>query len=231
MLKLFQYPKGYRYNNDSLLLFDFLSKQNLQGNVLDIGCGCGILGILIKQKFPNSKVFMLDIQQKNIDLTCKNSIENGLNVKTICQDFLYFKSDIRFDYLVSNPPFYKQNTQKTDNLHMNISRYQEFMPLEKMIAKINSIIKPNGKIYMCYEAEFLDAICAYFMQYKIKLTKLQFIHSNNAKSARLILLEARKNSKSPIEILPPLFMYENDKLSQAIEEIYKTTGTISYDLQ
>ncbi|MBF7048796.1 methyltransferase, partial [Campylobacter volucris] len=59
MLKLFQYPKGYRYNNDSLLLFDFLSKQNLQGNVLDIGCGCGIIGLLIKQKFPNSKVFML----------------------------------------------------------------------------------------------------------------------------------------------------------------------------
>ncbi|MBT0606335.1 methyltransferase, partial [Campylobacter lari] len=50
MLKLFQYSKGYRYNNDSLLLFDFLSKYNLKGNILDIGCGCGILGLLIKQK-------------------------------------------------------------------------------------------------------------------------------------------------------------------------------------
>lgn len=230
MLKLFQYKKGYRYNNDSLLLFDFLSRQKLQGNILDIGCGCGILGLLIKQHFPKSQVYMLDIQEKNIQITYKNSKENQLEIEAICKDFLDFKSNIKFDYLISNPPFYKPNTTKSEDLHLRISRYQEFMPLEKMINKINSLIKPNGKFYMCYDCDFIDKICSYLCDFKIKITKIQFIHTNNTKSARLVLIEAKKNSKSPLQVLKPLFMYENDILNKDIKAIYNKIGTISYDI-
>ncbi|EAI3904836.1 methyltransferase domain-containing protein [Campylobacter lari] len=230
MLKLFQYSKGYRYNNDSLLLFDFLSKNNLKGNILDIGCGCGILGLLVKQKFPNSKVYLLDIQEQNIELSYKNAKENKLEIQSICEDFLNYKSDIKFDFLISNPPFYKKNTQKSQDLHLCISRYQEFMPLEKMFAKINTLIKPNGSFLMCYEASFLDEICAYLKQFKLKLVSLQCIHTNTQTNARLVLMHIKKNSKSPCVIMPTLFMYENNVLNPKISEIYENTGTISYDM-
>ncbi|EGK8091204.1 methyltransferase [Campylobacter lari] len=230
MLKLFQYSKGYRYNNDSLLLFDFLSKNNLKGNILDIGCGCGILGLLIKQKFPNSNVYLLDIQEQNIKLSYKNAKENKLKIQGICEDFLNYKSDIKFDFLISNPPFYKKNTQKSQDLHLCISRYQEFMPLEKMFAKINTLIKPNGSFFMCYEASFLDEICAYLKQFKLKLVSLQCVHTNAQTNARLVLMHIKKNSKSPCVIVPTLFMYENDVLNQKISEIYENIGTISYDV-
>ncbi|AJC89285.1 methyltransferase [Campylobacter lari] len=230
MLKLFQYLKGYRYNNDSLLLFDFLSKYNLKGNILDIGCGCGILGLLIKQKFPNSNVYLLDIQERNIKLSYKNAKENKLEIQGICEDFLNYKSDIKFDFLISNPPFYKKNTQKSQDLHLCISRYQEFMPLEKMFAKINTLIKPNGSFFMCYEASFLDEICAYLKQFKLKLVSLQCVHTNIQTNARLVLMHIKKNSKSPCVIVPTLFMYENDVLNPKISEIYENTGTISYDV-
>ncbi|EAL2459066.1 methyltransferase domain-containing protein [Campylobacter lari] len=230
MLKLFQKTKGYRYNSDSLLLFDFLSKQNIKGNVLDIGCGCGILGLLIKQKFPNSKVFMLDIQDENIQLTHKNAKENNLEIQSFCGDFLEYNSDIKFDFLISNPPFYKKNTQKSQDLHLCVSRYQEFMPLEKMLFKINSLIKPNGSFFMCYEASFLDEICAYLKEFKLKLTALQCIHTNIQTNARIILMHIKKNSKSPCTIMPALFMYEENILNPKIDEIYKNIGTISYDI-
>ncbi|MCR6593581.1 tRNA1(Val) (adenine(37)-N6)-methyltransferase [Campylobacter insulaenigrae] len=230
MLRLFQYKKGYRYNNDSLLLFNFFSQQNLQGNILDIGCGCGILGLLTKQYFPKTQVYMLDVQEKNIQLTYRNSKENQLEIQTICKDFLDFKSDIKFDYLISNPPFYKLNTTKSENLHLNISRYQEFMPLEKMINKINSLIKTNGKFYMCYDCSFTDEICSYLYKYKIKPTKIQFIYTDDKKPARLVLIEAKKNSKSPLQVLTPIFMYKNDMLSENIKAIYDKLGTISYDI-
>ncbi|EAK0810976.1 MULTISPECIES: tRNA1(Val) (adenine(37)-N6)-methyltransferase [unclassified Campylobacter] len=230
MLKLFQYSKGYRYNNDSLLLFDFLSKNNLKGNILDIGCGCGILGLLVKQKFPNSKVYLLDIQEQNIELSYKNAKENKLEIQSICEDFLNYKSDIKFDFLISNPPFYKKNTQKSQDLHLCISRYQEFMPLEKMFAKINTLIKPNGSFFMCYEASFLDEICASLKQFKLKLVSLQCIHTNTQTNARLVLMHIKKNSKSPCVIMPTLFMYENNVLNPKISEIYENTGTISYDM-
>ncbi|EAK9868685.1 methyltransferase domain-containing protein [Campylobacter lari] len=230
MLKLFQLPKGYRYNNDSLLLFDFLSQHHLKGNILDIGCGCGILGLLTKQKFPNSKVYMLDIQEQNIKLTRKNAKENNLEIQSFCEDFLNYNSDIKFDFLISNPPFYKKNTQKSEDAHLCISRYQEFMPLEKMLAKINSLIQPNGSFFMCYDANFLDEICAYLKEFKLKLVALQCVHSNPQTNARIILMHIKKNSKSPCVIMPTLFMYNNNTLNPKIQEIYNTTGTISYDI-
>ncbi|TXE78133.1 methyltransferase [Campylobacter peloridis] len=230
MLKLFQNKKGYRYNNDSLLLFDFLSQQNLKGNILDIGCGCGILGLLVKQKFPKTKVFLLDIQEQNINLTNKNAKENNLEIQSFCENFLNYTSKIKFDVLISNPPFYKKNTQKSQDLHLCISRYQEFMPLEKMLAKVNSLIKPNGDFFMCYDASFLDEICSYLSQFKLKLIKLQCVHTNTQKNARLILMHIKKNSKSPCMIMPTLFMYNQNILDPKIDEIYENTGTISYDI-
>lgn len=230
MLKLFQYPAGYRYNSDSLLLFDFLSQDKIQGNVLDIGCGCGILGLLVKKYFENSKIYSIDIQEKNIHLAQKNADENNLEIKTICDDFLNFSSTMKFDFLISNPPFYKKDTKQSSNLHLSISRYQEFLPLEAMIKKINSIIKPNGSFFMCYDVSFLDEICLCLNKYKLKLHKIQFIHSNENKPARLVLIKAKKNSKNPCIILPPLFMYKGDKLNKKIEDIYTSVRTQSYDL-
>lgn len=46
---LSQLKDGYRYNSDSIFLYDFIKKRGFKGVVLDVGCGCGIVGALLKK--------------------------------------------------------------------------------------------------------------------------------------------------------------------------------------
>ena len=51
---LYQPESGYCYNSDSLFLYDFVNKLNPKGDMLDVGAGCGIVGLLCAR--DNKKV-------------------------------------------------------------------------------------------------------------------------------------------------------------------------------
>ena len=45
-LELYQLENGYRYNSDTLFLYDFIADK-IRGESLAVGCGCGVLGLLV----------------------------------------------------------------------------------------------------------------------------------------------------------------------------------------
>ncbi|ELK0694451.1 hypothetical protein QJF06_000033 [Campylobacter upsaliensis] len=60
ILKFFQFPNAYRYNSDSLLLSAFILEDKLnQKTLLDVGAGCGIIGILLKGYNANFKILSI----------------------------------------------------------------------------------------------------------------------------------------------------------------------------
>ena len=49
---LYQPESGYCYNSDSMFLYDFVSSFKPKGEVLDVGAGCGIVGLLVARDNP-----------------------------------------------------------------------------------------------------------------------------------------------------------------------------------
>lgn len=230
-LLFYQLKQGYRYNSDSLLLFDFVSKQNLQNkSLLEVGCGCGIIGILLKNAYPKLKLSLLDIQEQNCMLSQKNLEQNKIEAQVICEDFRNFKSKEKFDFVLCNPPFYRQGAMQTQNSHKAISKFAQFLPLEELISKANSLLKANASLYLCYEAGALQELCVILQKYKLKLTQMLSIYKDKESRARLIIIEAKKSSKSECKILKPIFMYENKELSSYAQELYKKLRIKSSDL-
>ena len=200
-----QYKDSYRYNSDSLLLSNFILEENLKGDVLDIGCGCGIVGIILKSNFPNISLNLLDIQEKNITLCKLNLLKNEINANVFYSDFLKFDVDMKFDFLVSNPPFYRDGAQNSKSEHKNISKFEKFLPLDLFVKKVNSLIKPNGNFYFCYESLAFSRICLVLQKYKFYIDKACFVHSDLNKNARLVLIKAKKGSNAINKISPPIF--------------------------
>ena len=74
----------------------------LKGQILDIGCGYGPIGIYIAKKY-NLSVDMVDINLRSLDLAFKNSLLN--NVKTnVFESDLYSNITKKYDFIVTNPP-------------------------------------------------------------------------------------------------------------------------------
>ena len=230
ILKFFQFSNAYRYNSDSLLLSVFILADKLsQKTLLDVGAGCGIIGILLKSFNTNLKLSLLELQKENIMLIQENLKQNNFKAEILHKDFKEFKNEKRFDCIVCNPPFYRQEAQKSTNLHKSISKSASFLPLEDFVRGVNSLLAPRGVFYFCYEALALSEICVILEKYKLKMTKIRFIHSKKSVKARLILVKVAKSVKSLCEISSPLFVYEEGILSKEMRELNTKFRIESYD--
>jgi len=221
-LHLFQYEDGYRYNSDSLILYDFISNLNPKGKVLDIGSGCGIVGLLLKRDFTEICLNQIDIQPLHVELTKKNADKNSLDSKVLHVDILNHNFEEKFDMIVTNPPFYNKGSQKSENEALRVSRYADILPFEKLCKSVSSIVSPRGSFIFCYDAKQLDFLLSSLLSYKFKVNEMRFVHTKTSKEASLVLIHAKKSSKSLCKILPPLYMDSID-----MQDIYENTKTKS----
>lgn len=95
------FSKGELDFGTNLLIKNAL-KIVLKGNILDLGCGYGPIGIVFK-KMNNVNVDMIDINKRAIHLTKMNAKENNVSVNCYYSDG--FENVIgKYDYIISNPP-------------------------------------------------------------------------------------------------------------------------------
>lgn len=95
------FSKGELDFGTNLLIKDVL-KLNISGDILDLGCGYGAIGIILA-KLTNSNVMMSDVNRRAIHLTKMNAKKNGVSVNAIESDG-YENIDNSFNYIISNPP-------------------------------------------------------------------------------------------------------------------------------
>ena len=75
------------------------------GNVLDIGCGYGAIGLTLAIHNPNIHIVGVDVNERALNLFNKNAHAIGLSQRVTClRSDVYEKIEGEFEYIVSNPP-------------------------------------------------------------------------------------------------------------------------------
>jgi len=223
-LVLYQPKSGYCYNSDTMFLYDFISKFNIKGDVLEVGGGCGVLGLLVKRDFKINLTF-IEKQKIMAEFIKRNLKENSIEAEVIEADFLEYKFNKKFDFIISNPPFYK-GTLKSDNEIIKIARYEEYLPMEEFFNKVNVTLKERGEFIFCYDAKRVDEIIKNLPK-PLKITDIRFMHPRINKEASLVMVKTKRHAKSMVKIHPPLIGFEGDEYSKEASEIYKKANTKS----
>jgi len=223
-LTLYQPKDGYCYNSDTMFLYDFISKFKPKGSVLEVGGGCGVLGLLLKRDFDIELTFV-EKQEIMCEFIKKNLKANGLEAEIVCGDFLEADFDKRFDFIISNPPFY-QGSLKSDNEIKKIARYEEFLPMKEFFKKVNSLLSERGEFMFCYDAKRIDDIILN-MPKPLKVIDVRFMHPRIDKKATLIMIRAKRHAKSMVTIHPPLIGFDDAGYSEEAAGIYKKAATKS----
>lgn len=82
-------------------------KFSTEDSVLDLGCGCGVVGILAAKQIGVEKVVMCDVSQNAVLLSKQNAAANGVEGVTIRQsDGLKEVPETGFTLILSNPPYH-----------------------------------------------------------------------------------------------------------------------------
>jgi tRNA1(Val) A37 N6-methylase TrmN6 len=235
-MQLYQPKDGYCYNSDTYCLYNFitvcLSKfKNIHGDILDIGAGSGILGLLLSKEYENISLNSCEIQDEFEFLAKKNASVNNIKLNLYKGDYPKIDFDKKFDIVVSNPPFYPSCVVKTTNENIKIARYNDSLPLEDFISKTSKILKPKGKFFFCYDVKLLNDIISLLKKHKLNLESMQFLHPKANKEASLVMIYARKDSKSMLEVKSPFIMFENNNFSKNMQDIYDRCNTHSIKVE
>ena len=225
---IYQPKRGYCYNSDTIFLYDFISRFPLKGEVLDVGTGSGILALLVARDFERAKVSAIEIQEHFVQFAKINSVVNKKNITIYFGDFLYMEFEKRFDFLIANPPFYHHNVLRSKNEMVDTARHCSHLPFSKFLQKANRILKPRGGILFCYDAKQIQDIIYQLKWYKFTIEKMRFVHPYRNRAASLVMVYAKKSSKSLAQIMEPLIVFkENGEYQESVKKIFERVGVHS----
>jgi len=210
---LYQPTSGYCYNSDSIFLYDFISLFKPKGKLLDVGCGVGIVSLLISRDFA-LETTIIDKQESMLQYAKHNFALNDIKVSAHLGDFISFEPDELFDIVVSNPPFYDSRVTQSENTHLNIARYAHHLPFDLFAQKVKKILKPRGWFIFCYDAKQIDILLKELRNSNLNPEVIQFVHSKIDRESKLVMIAARMNSKSMTKILPPFIVFDEDSSYQ-----------------
>ncbi len=117
--------------------------------ILDIGCGSGLIALMLAQRCNEAKIHAIDIDagavlqsEENID---NSPWKNRLSVEHISLQNFAEKSTETFDLIVSNPPFFNRSLH-TPNANRTLARHNDSLPHDDLINSCKRLLNPQGRI-------------------------------------------------------------------------------------
>lgn len=215
-LKIRQSKRGYRFNLDSLILAHFVFVKSRSVN-LDLGCGNGIIALVLACRFAQSRWHGLEVQQGLASLAKKNVLQNDLGQRVSIEtgDARDIKKIYRagfFDAVVFNPPYRKMDSGRINPLpEKAIARHEISGSLEGFLFAARYALKPGGRVFTIYPATRLVELIALFRKNDIEPKRMKPVYSDAASDAEFVLIEGRSGSREELKMEPPLYIYEERK--------------------
>lgn len=92
-----------KIDTGSAVLLDVLAGEGLQGSVLDLGCGYGVIGIILKKRNPSLSVLAVDVNPRAVELTGINAEKNQVDILARVSDRFENVTET-FNTVITNPP-------------------------------------------------------------------------------------------------------------------------------
>jgi tRNA1Val (adenine37-N6)-methyltransferase len=234
-LRIFQKKKGYRFSLDALLLAQFASLRK-RARFIDIGCGSGVILFILAKRFPTTTGVGLEIQENLSALAKKTSQINHLDsrveivhgnahsVKNIFQERI-------FDSVIFNPPYRKLNSGRINPVEEKaIARHEIKGSLKDFLNAAKYLLKPAGTVFTIYPAKRLVELVYLFRSSGFEPKRMKLIFSNMHSDAVFALVEGKKGGREQLQIEPPLFIYEHEKIhSQDMSAIFNDLSRFPID--
>ena len=214
--QIIQSPTIFSYSLDAVLLANFTYVPINKGNILDLCTGNGVIPLFLAKR-TKGKITGLEIQNRLVNMANRSVKLNGMEEKiNIMEGDLKERHEglnqSYYDVVTCNPPYFStpNTTEHNQNEYLTIARHEVCCTLEDVVKACKLYVKPGGKVSMVHRPERLVDMLTLFRKYQIEPKRIQYVYPKVDKAANTILLEGIRDGKTGLQVLPPLFIYEDD---------------------
>ena len=214
--KIFQDNDCFSFSLDSIMLANFATIRLRDKNIVDLGCGNGVIPLILSLR-TDKDIVGVEIQEKMANMARKSVEYNKLSdrIKIInanmkeFSDSNFFES---FDLVTCNPPYFKVNDKNyfNDSYEKMIARHEIEINLSELFICARKLLKNNGNFAIVHRPERLMEILLEFRKNSIEPKRIQFVYEKLSKGSTLVLIEGQKNGKEGLKIENPIVMYNED---------------------
>ena len=196
--------------------------------VCDLGCGTGLLGLLLLQRQPDLRVTGLDIQPEAVRLGRLAAAENQL------EDRLVFRlEDLRetslpagrFDLAICNPPYFPPSAGPPPKGEARrTARTEAACALEDVCRTAGRLLRWGGALCLVHKPERLtDLLCA-LRENGLEPKRLRLVSPRWDRAPSLLLAEARRGGRPGLRVEPPLILENPDgSPAKELDRVYFRT--------
>lgn len=196
----------HRFGTDAFLLSDFCRVKYAQ-TALDIGSGCGIIPLRWKDNGHRALAVALEIDSRGSRLTQKSIELNGIdNMIAVNGDIRSWESDIQFDVISCNPPYFTAGKHKDDEKKASF-RHQITLTDRDVAQAAYRLLKDNGKLCVCQRPQRLARVIYAMKSNRIEPKIIRFVRQRtDSPNPWLVLVDGRKNGGEGLTVMPDLIM-------------------------
>lgn len=148
-----------KVGTDGVLLGGWVSLSDMPLDILDVGTGTGVIALMLAQRYSNSEIEAIEIDQNAYEQAVENFENAPWADRLFCyhasfQEFFQEVDDKFYDLIISNPPFFSPS-QKTEDESRNTARFEDALPFEHLFYGASKLLKDDGvfAVVMPYDKE------------------------------------------------------------------------------
>lgn len=224
--RIIQNPERFCFGMDAVLLSGF-ARAKKHERCLDLGCGNGIIPILMEAKTEGMHFSGLEIQPESADMARRSVALNGLQdridiVEGDIKDASKIFGASSFHVVTTNPPYMTAQHGLT-NLYeaKTIARHEVLCNLDDIIRESARLLMPGGRFYMVHRPFRLAEIISLMVQYRIEPKRMRLVYPYVDREPNMVLIEGLRGGKSRMTVEKPLIVYkEPGKYTDEIYDVY-----------
>lgn len=225
-LKLIQNPSWFCFGMDAVLLSAFARVREGQ-ECLDLGCGNGVIPILLAGRTKGRHFTGLEIQSDIAAMASRSVLGNGLTeqvsiVNGDIKEAVQIFGAAVFDVVTGNPPYLVQAhglVSETD--HKAVARHEIKCTLEQFIDSAVRVLKPGGHFYMVHRPFRLAEIISCMTAHKLEPKRMRLVYPYIDKEPNMVLIEGVRGGNPRITVEKPLIVYESENVyTEEVRSLY-----------
>lgn len=188
-------------STDSMILAHFAHLPK-RVRVLDLGSGCGTLGLLLCASDPACTVTGIELCPSAHDAACENIRRNALceRMYSICADLCRIPSDIPaggFDVCISNPPYFSAGpaSRRTPE-----ARREDHCSADALMRSAAHALKYGGDFFLVHRPERMADLIAKGATVSLEAKRLLLVRHRPQDKIGIIALQFRKGGRPGLKI-------------------------------